>query len=289
MTRFTSLLLGCALALAAGSAPIGVLTTAGSVRMDDAEVRGIGSVLDGSVIETSRLPTQLSLKNGTRFELYPNSRATVYDDRFVLDRGASQIHASTGYPVVANSLRILPAGPASTIRVSKTRPNTLEVSAIAGEAEVRNLQGLLIAKVIPGEALDFAQQPGGAAAPSQVSGRVSRQNGHLLLTDSTTNTTVEIQGENLDSTVGHCIAATGSADPSATPAPGATQLIHVASYQRVSCGKKGAIAAGAAAGGAGGGLSGAAIGGIVAAVAVGGTLGGLAAAGAFSEGTKTSP
>ena len=105
---------------------------------------------------------------------------------------------------------------------SRNSASALEVSAVAGEAEVRNDKGLLIAKVFPGAALDFDQQPGGAAGPSSVSGKVSKtSDGHYLLTDSATNTTVEVQGDNLESTVGHCVAATGSADPTAAPAPGA--------------------------------------------------------------------
>lgn len=280
--RITVLISLLALSLGAASLPIGVLTTIDSVRMDNLEVRGNGTVFQGSVIETARNPSHLTLKNGARLELYPNSRATVYDDRFVLERGASQIY-SPAYPVVVNSLSIRPEGPASTIRVQKTGPKTLEVSAVKGGAEVLNAKGMLLAKVVPGAALDFDQQPGGAAGPSQVSGRVSKQNGHYLLTDATTNTTVELQGDNLEPSVGKCIAATGSADPSAAPAPGATQLIHVATFRTVSCGRTGGGAAAAGGAAAGAGLSHAAIAGIVVAVVAGGTLGGLAAAGAFES------
>lgn len=281
MMRFFGVLAGCTLVLSAASAPIGVLTTVDSVRMDNLQVRGNGTILDGSVIETAKNTSQLNLKNGTRFDLYPNSRATVYNDRIVLDRGASQIHASNSYKVMVNTLSIVPQGSSSIIRVSRNNSKGLEVAAVTGQAEVRNATGLLLARVVPGSALDFDQQPGGAAGPSQVSGKVSKQNGHYLMTDATTKVTVELQGDNLDSTVGHCIAATGSPDPSAAPVAGATQLIHVASYQNVSCGKAGA--AGAAAGGAaGGGLSHAAIAGIVVAVVAGGAIGGAAAAGAFS-------
>lgn len=282
--RILGLVVSCTFVASAASVPIGMLMTVDSVRIDNSEVRGNGTVLNGSTIETLKNPSRLRLTNGAQFELYPNSRATVYGDRFVLERGASQIHSSAVYPVVINSLSILSVGSASTIRVARNSPRTLEVAAVAGRAEVRNAKGLLIANVFPGSTLEFDQPPGGAAGPSQVSGKVSKQSGHFMLTDSTTNTTVELQGDNLDSTVGHCIAATGAADPSAVPAPGATQLIHVASFKQVSCGKGGA--GGAAAGGAAaGGLSHAAIAGIVVAVVVGGTLVGLAAAGDFSSGS----
>jgi len=256
--------------------------------MDNSQVRGNGTVFDGSVVETSKNASLLTLKNGIRFDLYPNSRGTVYEGRVVLERGAGQIHTSAAYPVEVNSLRVSALDRDATFRISRNNPKIMEVAAVAGSAEVRNAKGLLIAKVVPGSALEFDQQPGGAAGPSQVSGKVTKQNGHYLLTDATTNTTVELQGDNLDSVVGKCIAATGSPDPSAAPAPGATQLIHVASFKQVSCKNLGAAgAAGAAAGGAAaGGLSTAAIAGIAVAVAAGGIVGGLAAAGAFSSSSQ---
>jgi len=292
----------CAVAVVAATAPIGVLTTVGAVRMDNSEVRGNGTVLDGAVIETLTNPTQLNLKNGTRFELSPNTRAKVYDNRLLLEKGASQLHASGNYAVQVNSVSVVPSGPDATVRVLRTGPKSLEVAAVLGHADVRNGQGMLIARVVPGSPLDLQQQPEGAAGPSRVNGKVSKTAaGHYLLSDSTTNTTVELQGNNLDSAVGHCVAATGSADPSAAPAAGATQIIHVTDFKQVACGKKGAVAAGvggaaaggaaagAAAGGAavGAGLGAVAIGGIVAGTAAGATLGGLAAAGQFSGGKAT--
>src|SRR5689334_9333658 len=102
--------------------------------MDNAEVRGSGTVVNGSLIETASNPAQLSSSNGTRFELSATSRVKVFSDRFELEKGASQIHSSGAFPVVVNSLSIAPSA-SSTIRVFKLSPKTLEVSAVKGQAE----------------------------------------------------------------------------------------------------------------------------------------------------------
>ncbi len=285
--RILSLLICGAIGLSAASTPVGVLTTVGSIRVDGADVRGTGTVLDGSIVETANNPSQLSLKNGIRFDLAAQSRAQVFDNHAVLQQGASQIHASSGFTIQVNSLSVIPAVQPSTIRVVRASASKLQVFAVTGQAEVHNSGGLLIAKVFPGSSLDFDQPPAGAAGATKVSGKLEKQDGRYMLTDATTKTTVELQGDNLEKSVGHCIAATGSADPTTAT------LIHVATYAEVSCKKLGlpaAVGAGAAAAGAaaGVGLSTGAIAAIVGGVAVGGSLGGAAAAGAFSGGDARS-
>jgi hypothetical protein len=279
--RFFVVLASGAAAVIAAQLPIGILTTVGAVRMDNAEVRGTGTVLEGSVIETSTNPAQLTLKNGTRCELSPDSRVKVYDTRFLLEKGASQFHSAGVFPIVVNSLSVAPTA-SSTIRVFKVSPKTLEVSAVSGQAEVRNASGLLIAKVFPGSALDFDQEPGGPATTEKVSGKVEKSaDGHYFLTDVTTKTTFELIGDDLDKSVGNCAAVTGTPDANA-----ATQ-IHIATVSQVSCKKLG-LAAGTAAGAAAGastGLSTPAIVAIIGGVAVAGGLGGAAAAGVFSGGS----
>jgi len=146
---------------------------------------------------------------------------------------------------------------------------------------------MMLAKVFPGAALDFDQPPAGAAGVSKVSGRLEKHGGHYTLTDVTTKTAFELQGDNLEKSVGHCIAATGSGDPTNAA------LIHGVTYNEVACKKLGlpaaigAGAAGAGAAGPGAGLSTGAIAAIVGGGAVAAGLGGAAAAGSFSGHART--
>src|SRR5258708_5000473 len=138
MRIISGFFIGCVIVLAAPSAPVGVLTTIGSLRVDGADVRGNGTVRNGSVIETGHNPSLLSLKNGIRFDLAAGSRAQVYGNHAVLERGASQLHASNGYLISVNSLSVVPVGPSSTIRVVRVNAGKLQVSAVTGGAEVHN-------------------------------------------------------------------------------------------------------------------------------------------------------
>lgn len=291
-TRIVLVLVVCCAIVLGAAAPVGVLTAVGSIRVDGADVRGNGTVHNGSVIETVNNPSQLSLKNGTRFDLAAQSRAQVYDDHAVLERGASQIQASNGYPIQVNSLSVIAVGPSSTVRVFRASASKLQVYAVTGQAEVHGASGVMIARVFPGSSLDFEQQPAGAAGATKVSGKLEGQGGRYMLTDVATKATYELQGDNLEKSVGQCIAATGSSDPTTAA------LIHVATYDKVSCKKLGipvsvagagaaAAAGGAAGAGVGGGLSTGAIAGIVVGGAAAAGLGGAAATGAFSGGNAT--
>ena len=284
----------CSIILSAASAPLGILTTVGSIRVDGADVRGNGTVLNGSVVETANNPSQLIFKSGGRLDLAAQSRAQFYENHLNLERGASQIHASNGYSIRVNSLSIIPLGP-STIRVFRASASKLQVSAVTGQAEVQTANGSMIARVVAGSSLDFEQPPAGAAGATQISGNLEKQAGHYILTDVTTKTTLELQGDNLEKSVGQCITGSGSPDPSTAT------LIHLATYDRVSCKKlgipgleatgtfKGGVGVGnaVAPGAAAGGLSTGVLTSIVVGGAAAGGLGGAAAAGVFTGGKAT--
>jgi hypothetical protein len=126
----------------------------------------------------------------------------------------------------------------------------------------------------------------------RLTGTVTARDGKFLLTDTTANVTVEVQGAELKRYVGKKVEITGSPIPNATPAAGASQVVQVLSVSILGAvAAAGAAGAGAAAGAAGagaaavGGISAGATAAIIGGVAVAGTLGGMAAAnaGPFSD------
>ena len=130
--------------------------------------------------------------------------------------------------------------------------------------------------------------------------------GHFLLTDETTNVTVELVGPGLDRETGNRVEVSGSLDAAATPVTDASQFIRVTAVRRIgrNCvvnrtgtaaagvgGKAGktAKAGGAAAGGSVAAISTTTIA-IIGGVAVAATVGGLAAGGALpGQGGGSSP
>jgi hypothetical protein len=213
------------------------------------------------------------------------TRGRVYLDHIMLEKGEGQFESAGGYAVRTRNLRISPESAGSKGRILLASANKVQVAALVGRLRVTNAEGILVARVGMGSALEFEPQAAGAAAPSRVSGCLEKQGDRYLLTDQTSNVTVELQGAALATEAGNRVEIVGTLDPSAKPAAGASQLIQVTQVKRLGKGcrsTKGGAAAGAAAGGAAGAAAGAAVGGttiaVIGGVAAAATLGGLAVA-----------
>jgi hypothetical protein len=243
--------------LVAGNTPIGVVTAVGSLRVDKAEVRGNATVIDGALLETDINPSQIALRNGNRLELAADSSGTVYTDRLILDRGVAQLHASSKYSVLANSLRVVPEK-TSTVRIGHLSGNTIQVSVLSGEAQVFDKSGSLLASVVPSRALEFTPKDSGTVAESNVTGLLTKSNGHFYITDRTTNVRFELKGSRLDAAVGSYVNVTGTRDTTSV-ARGTDEIIDVTSSQpsdgaaqtgasvaRIPSGNRSAIIAGSA-------------------------------------------
>lgn len=270
-----------------GASVIGLAVVNGTARVDSTEVRGNASVLDGSLIETGTGSSQLSLQSGARVEFGAASRGKVYHDRVVLEKGIGQFHASN-YPLLANSLRVISADGGSTVRVAVKSGTSIQVAAISGQARVLNSHGLLLAKVMPGKAMEFSEQAG-AAAQAQLTGIVSASGGVYFLKDDTTNVVSQITCTDMAKYLNKRVTITGSIDTGASPAAGASQVVCVGSHGITAISAApgaGPVAGGVAAAGAGLGVGAKAA--IIGGIAVAGTLGGLAATGNLGNGGNSS-
>ncbi len=283
---------GCFLVLAAASPSIGTVRSSGEFRVDGAAIRGNSTLFDGDIVETAVARSVVQLA-GSQLTLLPASRAQVYRDRTILEKG-SGLFTGAQQQIEAASLRIAPAAAGAVLQVDVSAPGRIAVTARTGFAEVRNASGVLVASLRPGIALAF--EPQTAASQVRLAGVVTSRDGKFFLTDTTANVTAEVQGADLKKYVGKKVEITGSPIPNATPAPGASQVVQVLSVSVVaiaavagSAGAAGAAAAGAG-GAAAGGISAAATAAIIGGVAVGGTLGGMAAAnaGPFSDNPSAS-
>ena len=269
-----------------GGAAIGIAMVNGTATVDNSTIRGNTSVLEGSVVETAKGTSQLSLDGGARLNFGAASRGKVYSDHVVLEKGMGQVHGGSNFPLFANALHVVGSGSDSTVRVSVKDSKRILVGAVTGEAQVLNSHGLLLARVMPGKTFEFDQEAG-AAAQAKISGCVEKRGGKYYVRDETTGVMSEITGAGLDQYARKHVDVSGSIDTAATPGAGATQVVRVGAGGVTSSGAAGCpspAGMGAAhAAGMGGGLShGAAIA-IVAGVAVAATFGGLAAAGQFSD------
>jgi hypothetical protein len=279
--RFLTPIIAGGCLLIAATSSIGVIRSSGEFRLDGSIVRGNSTVFDGNLLETTTTRSVVQLDAG-QVTLAPQSRAKVYHDRTVLEKGAGLLRDAAGkHEFEAASLHIVPTARDSVIQVDIQGQGRIAVAARDGEAQVRNSSGVLVASLRAGMELAFDMQAGASKAV-KIAGVLEQRSGNYFIADTTTHVTFQIQGNSLAQYVGKKVEIAGSLIPGATPAAGATQVVQAAGIQLAPVAAGGTAAGTAAAGAHWGTIA------IVGGVAVGGTVVGLVSAGTFSGGSSTS-
>ncbi len=278
-----SLTLTTSSALGAAESPaLGLVMTRSSFRLDGVEVWDSATVLDSTTIETARTSLELGLNNGARLTLAAESRAKVGRQGLDLERGTGELRNTTEYWIGAAHLRVFAAVRGAVARVNRESGDQILVAALNGPVRVTTSRNRLVADIAPGTTLVFdAAQP---IRPEQVKvcgGLIARQ-GRYLLTDATTNVTVEVVGAGLEQHVGATIEVVGVTDPNASPLPSARWLVRVAEFKRCSCSTPG----GGTASGRRSGLSAGSKTAIITGIGVGAGLAIASLEGVFGEDTR---
>ena len=283
MQRFaiygTCLLLAGSILNLPAATGIGMINARGSFQVDHARVVGNATLFDGTIVETGKVEGDLQLNTGARMKLASDSRGRVFRDHLVLERGSGQLQG-TGYGIEARSLRVLGDDPNTAARVALSGTTRVQVAALHGSLHVTNAQGLLVANLAPGTALEFEPQGEGVNTSSKLTGTLRKEDGKFLLTDDTTQVTAELRGTGLGSKVGKHIEVTGQVDPGATAKKPATQVVAVQTITVVTAAVAAAAGAGAGTAAAGAGAAtaaGATAAGVTATTVA--VVGGVAAAG----------
>lgn len=280
--------------VASAAAPvIGTVTAKGAFRVDNSTVTGNATLFEGSTVETASVVSSLLLQGRARISLAAGSKGKFFGDRMILEKGEAKLEQGATFRFEARGLTIQPGTGTAQARMALAGNTKVRVASLSGAFRVLNSRGVLVANLASGAALEFdPQQPSG---PTKLTGCLQNKSGHFLLTDETTQVTVELTGPGLDKEVGNRVAVAGGMDAAATPVSDASQFIRVTEVKQVAKGcaagktstaaaGKGGSGGGAPAGGAAGGTAGgigistatiAVIGG----VAVAATVGGLAAGG----------
>lgn len=154
----------------------------------------------------------------------------------ILERGVGELENTTSYSIDARGLRVYSAAPRASARVRFDKDNRVLMPALNGPVRVTTSKGLLVANVAAGKTLVFDPQQAGAAAPTKVTGRLEKKEGRYLVTDETTNVTVELVGEGLEKYVGRRIEATGVIDPTAKPAAPASSSVKITQLKPLPAG-----------------------------------------------------
>jgi hypothetical protein len=228
--------------------------------------------------------------------LASGSKARIYRDRLVLERGEGRLTAAGREPfhVETGSLRVSGGEGGGLAKVQVDSESRALVAAVRGTLSVATTSGIPLASIAAGKALTLDAQGVGANGPTMLTGYVFEKGGRYFLTDEAAGITVELRGSTIKKLVGSRIQVTGEHIPVGPDGTDAVQIIAVkvldgdaeavAAAQAINAASSapGAGAAGgaAAAGAAGAGLGGATtavIAGVVVAAAATGTV--LAVAG----------
>jgi hypothetical protein len=205
----------------AASPSIGSVTARGETKIDNYDVRGSGTVFDGSVVETGQSissAADLRLANKAVITVLRDSRGTLYRDHFVLQRGSAQLGLTDSFRVQANGVVVVPAEANSSAIVSIDPANSVTVEAKNGTLEIRNSVGATVARVRPGHPLSFSFLGEKSTAEFSAMGMISYENGRYYLSSSETGTKYEVKGDNLQSYDGTSVVASGVLEAAAQSA-----------------------------------------------------------------------
>src|SRR5580704_10532335 len=190
--------------MSAATPGIGVAMSQGNIFVDNSATAGNATIFNGSKLETQSAGSQVRLNDGAQLRLASDSRGTVFSDHVDLQKGSASIK---GYSATANGLNVRADGKASAA-ISVRDKGEVQIAALTGNVHVFDAAGLNIAILAPGRALDLRPQTGGTAAASSLTGCAVKSGNGTLLTDETSNVTVQLRGGNAQ--VGRHVQITGS-------------------------------------------------------------------------------
>ena len=241
MTRLTvklaiaAILAGALPAAFAAGPALGIVTANGDFLMNNSKVSGNATLTEGAVIETTGVGSSLRFNNGARIDLSGEAKATVYQDRLVLEAGYGDLSSAGAYQIEAVSLRISPASADASGRIIRSGAKTVQVAAGGGTMRVFNAGGILVANVAPGTALEFEPQAAGAAPPSSFLGCLLKKQGKFILYDQTARIVVELRGTGFEREWGNRVQVIGTTD-AATQSDVGAQVVDVTSLTRFAVG-----------------------------------------------------
>jgi hypothetical protein len=194
--------------LPGASRHIGMVTADGRLWVDSAGVSSHATVFEGSVVETEEVPAKLRLAGGALVWLDVASRADVFQDHLLLQKGRAQLDNGPAFRIEARTLRVALASPKSRAMVSMRDSGKVQVGALNGEVQVRNGRDVMVARVDTGRSLNLQPDSMGA---SLVTGCVVKLGKSLVLQDETSGVQVELRGHDLNTYLGKRVQVTGTA------------------------------------------------------------------------------
>src|ERR1700682_5139960 len=84
-------------AIAMAAPAIGIVTASGHFSVEGSQVWGNATLFDGATVETSAASSELALRSGVKVQLGAGSRARIWQNRLVLEKGIAQLTAPSSF------------------------------------------------------------------------------------------------------------------------------------------------------------------------------------------------
>ena len=232
LTRIALLITATAAVLLAAPRYLGMITSDGSLWVDSGGVSSHATLFEGSIVQTEDTPAKLQLAGGVHVLVDRASRAQVFQDHLLLEKGRTQLDVGSSFRIEARTLQVTPAAASSRAVVTVRESGAIEVGSLSGEVQVRNRSDVMVARVTPAHAVELRPDASGA---SVVTGCVSQLGKVFVLADDASGVIIELRGEKLHAPSGKRIQITGEA-MHARPSTPADQMIHVSELKVLATG-----------------------------------------------------
>jgi len=249
-------------AVAIAAPAIGIVTASGHFSVEGSQVWGNATLFDGAMVETSSSSSDLALRNGVRLQLGVDSRARIWRNRMVLEKGIGQLAAPASFEVsVLNHANLIRAPYRAGSAFQAAAGQTVHVGCIVYKNGRFLLQDQATQEVIELSGPDL-----GANVGNRVEARGAASSARPSVVPATSVMTVasvapQSQGgclsvaAALDARTDVPAVAPGSPTPAAAKTPAPTSTSGPAVHTGMSTGAKVAIVAAVAGGGAGAALA----------------------------------
>jgi hypothetical protein len=184
-----------------------VISAEGGFWVDSAGVSDHATAFEGSIVETTDAPATVQIGKTVRVLLDANSRAQVYADHLLLERGRGQLDSGSNYRVDAQTLRVMSGSAQSRAVVAINGSGAVEVGSLNGDVRVNNADGVRVANIEPGNSVSLRLEQ--VRDTAILTGCVAKAGRAYLMRDEVSAVMVELRGAEMASQSGKHVQVIG--------------------------------------------------------------------------------
>jgi hypothetical protein len=227
---------GLVVSLGAESDPhaVGFASSSDSFLIANAPATEGATIFNGDSVEAGATQCRVHMKNGNEITLAPHAAAQLYSDRFNVRKGMAEVRLSSGSALEAEGFVFKSVSESSQTRL-RVEPGNITVSVLSGQADVSNLQGAILSRMVSGSSLHFAYASVPASESGTAQGQVhtqllgvlDKQDGHYLLRDRYSNTVTELVGDIPSKQINELTLVYGTLEAKDSSIPHVHRILHV--------------------------------------------------------------